>query len=108
MAQKLVKVFTILIIYPGRHQAYLVYEMDFPKQSPLKQIRKFCLDCAGGSPKEVRYCTCTECALWPFRFGRRPNSVIRAEGPKSAEFFDKRNFEERGRFDPTKGIGELE
>jgi hypothetical protein len=83
-------------------------DIRLPKASPLKQIRKCCLDCTGGSPKEVRYCTCTDCALWPFRFGRRPSSVIRAEGSESAQYFDKRNFEEGGRFDPTKDTSELE
>jgi hypothetical protein len=79
-----------------------------PRQSPIRAIRAHCRDCAGGSPKEVRYCTCTECSLWPYRFGRRPSTVIQAEGQKSAQFFDKRNFEEGGCFDPDKGVSELE
>ncbi|MBN1270900.1 MAG: hypothetical protein JXB26_01400 [Candidatus Aminicenantes bacterium] len=32
-------------------------------------IRKKCLECAGGSPKEVTLCPCINCTLWPYRFG---------------------------------------
>lgn len=41
--------------------------------TPLKSIRLRCLDCCGYQAKEVRLCSCTDCALWPFRFGRNPN-----------------------------------
>ena len=40
-----------------------------PKITPMKAIRRFCLTCAGDSPKEVGECTDKECNLWPFRFG---------------------------------------
>jgi hypothetical protein len=32
-------------------------------------IKKKCLDCAGGSTKEVTLCPVVDCPLWPFRFG---------------------------------------
>jgi len=32
-------------------------------------IRSKCLDCCGDSPKEVALCPCTQCPLWPYRFG---------------------------------------
>ena len=41
--------------------------------SPLKAVRAKCLDCSGGSAKEVRECDISTCALWPFRFGKNPN-----------------------------------
>jgi len=52
--------------------------------SPLKSIRRKCLDCCGNVRKLVAYCSCdgvnsTKCALWPFRFGIRP-STLRACG----------------------------
>lgn len=45
-------------------------------RSPLKAIRRNCLDCSGGSSKYVMWCPCdgvhsTWCHLWPFRFGLR-------------------------------------
>lgn len=43
--------------------------------SVLKAVRRKCLDCSGGSTAEVRLCILVDCPLWPFRFGRRPNTV---------------------------------
>lgn len=40
--------------------------------SPLKQIRKFCLECSCGSPSEVRLCVIPRCPLFPYRFGKNP------------------------------------
>lgn len=51
--------------------------LNFPKQSPLKQIRKQCRECWGGSVKAVRDCHATDCALWLLRFGKRPKTFIR-------------------------------
>ena len=40
--------------------------------TPMKAIRKKCLDCSG-TAQEVRLCTCEDnCPLWPYRFGHRP------------------------------------
>ncbi|MEC4681453.1 MAG: hypothetical protein VST67_12255 [Nitrospirota bacterium] len=39
---------------------------------PLKAIRAKCLDCCAGQVKEIRECPLTECALWPYRMGKRP------------------------------------
>jgi len=40
--------------------------------TPLKAIRAKCLDCCGSS-YEVSLCSCTDCALHPFRLGKNPN-----------------------------------
>jgi NAD-dependent dihydropyrimidine dehydrogenase PreA subunit len=40
-------------------------------RSPLKAIRKHCLECSGGSPQEVRLCPVETCPLYGFRFGHR-------------------------------------
>lgn len=40
--------------------------------SPLRAIRARCIDCVGGSVKDVSECH-TECALNPYRFGKRVN-----------------------------------
>lgn len=47
--------------------------------TPLKAVRKFCLDCVGGIQKEVTECNNPpgsefECLLHPFRFGRNLKS----------------------------------
>lgn len=43
--------------------------------SPLKAIRLNCLECSGGSYKEVENCKVIDCYLYPFRFGVRPNTL---------------------------------
>ena len=38
----------------------------------LSVIRAKCLDCCCYQPSEVRRCTATGCALWPYRMGTNP------------------------------------
>lgn len=40
--------------------------------TPVKSIRLKCLDCCCDSPAEVRRCSVVNCALHPYRMGRRP------------------------------------
>ena len=40
---------------------------------PTRAIRKYCLWCCCGSALEVRLCSVTSCALWAFRFGKKPH-----------------------------------
>jgi len=42
--------------------------------TPVKAIRKKCLDCCGNAYKQVRLCPCTDCPLWAYRLGKRPNN----------------------------------
>ena len=45
-----------------------------------KAIRQKCLDCSGGSYKEVTACEFKDCPLYPFRFGRgKQNAKARAK-----------------------------
>ncbi len=41
--------------------------------TPMKAIRAKCLDCCCGQYKEVELCPCSDCPLYPFRFGKNPN-----------------------------------
>ena len=43
--------------------------------TPVKAIRKNCLDCCCGSVKEVRLCPIVSCACYPYRMGRRPDKA---------------------------------
>lgn len=52
--------------------------------TPLKAIRSKCLDCSGGSEKEVRECRITSCSLHPYRMGKRPSTVARQEEARGA------------------------
>ena len=44
--------------------------------TPIQSIRQKCLDCTAGSRKEIRLCTVIQCALYPYRFGKRPTQAI--------------------------------
>jgi hypothetical protein len=46
--------------------------MGFVPMSPLRALRKHCLECLGNSSKEVAYCCSSTCEAWPFRLGRNP------------------------------------
>ena len=50
--------------------------MNFSFKTPVKSIREKCLDCTAGSRKEIRLCTVIQCALYPYRFGKRPTQAI--------------------------------
>ncbi len=79
-----------------------------PKPTPLKAIRKHCLGCCGGRPKEVRYCPLTDCPIWPFRFGRKPDAAARRFGKTGRDLLDETCFIAGGRFEPSKPISEME
>jgi hypothetical protein len=40
--------------------------------TPLKAIRRFCLECLEWKPSEVKSCTDKRCCLSPYRFGSNP------------------------------------
>ena len=40
--------------------------------NPLRAIRRKCIDCCGGSFKEVRLCTSYTCPLYSLRLGKNP------------------------------------
>jgi len=42
------------------------------QKTPVKAIRKNCLECVGGSSKLVETCASKNCHLYPFRFGVNP------------------------------------
>lgn len=41
-------------------------------RTPLKAIRAKCIDCCCGDKNEVKLCPCTDCPVYPFRFGKNP------------------------------------
>tara|TARA_Y100001970_G_scaffold244796_1_gene311312 strand:+ start:1588 stop:1746 length:159 start_codon:yes stop_codon:yes gene_type:complete len=46
--------------------------------TPIKAIRKWCLQCSGDSYTEVRLCPIKNCPLYPYRMGKRPKSDTEA------------------------------
>ncbi len=57
--------------------------------TPIKAIRRKCLDCCGGNPKEVRLCPVSACSLYPYRMVKRPGketgTTNTPANPKSRE-----------------------
>lgn len=45
------------------------------KLTPLKAIKKHCLECSGYEKKEVRECKITDCVLFEYRLGRNPKRI---------------------------------
>lgn len=46
--------------------------------SPLKSIRRKCLDCCLGSAREVNLCVIPDCSLYPHRFGKNGAGNLKA------------------------------
>ena len=40
--------------------------------TPIKAIRAKCKDCMCDQVREIELCPITDCALYPYRFGRNP------------------------------------
>jgi len=40
--------------------------------TPMKAMRAKCMQCCCNQVLEIRLCTITDCALHPYRMGRRP------------------------------------
>jgi hypothetical protein len=53
--------------------------------TPMKAIRRKCLDCCCGSSREVSLCPVHSCSLHPYRFGKRPGAVKREVTPVQIE-----------------------
>jgi hypothetical protein len=68
-----------------------VFDQETPS-SEYRAIRNYCLGCVCESPKEVRLCPSTNCALHPLRFGKRsplaprPLKSIRARCRNCSEY----------------------
>lgn len=45
--------------------------------TPFRAIRANCLICSGGSSNEVKLCPIKDCPLYPYRFGKRPQTAIK-------------------------------
>ena len=56
-------------VYLGRR--YDLWGKGIKEVTPIKAIRKFCLECAG-SRGEVKKCGNLECSLFSYRFGKNP------------------------------------
>ena len=44
-------------------------------ETPIRAIRKKCMDCCCDQLKEIRECPVIKCPLYPYRFGKRPDKA---------------------------------
>ena len=58
--------------------------------TPLKAIRKNCLECSSGSSNEVKNCIITDCPLYPYRLGKNP----KRKGMGNSNNFNKKSLVE--------------
>ena len=58
-----------------------------------KRIQMKCLDCSGGSSKEVTICHLFSCPLWARRLGVGPETKTYIQRMKTAEKFYEKDFE---------------
>lgn len=56
--------------------------------TPLRAIRRKCLDCCAGSSPEVALCHIKDCSLWPYRDGHNPRKKGQG-GPGNREALAK-------------------
>lgn len=45
------------------------------KITPMRAIRKKCLECTNGQASEVKYCLIKDCPLFAYRMGHRPQET---------------------------------
>lgn len=57
--------------------------------TPMKAIRKKCLECCCGQRNEVALCHIEDCALWAYRFGKRPDVYPTYETEVSEEQMER-------------------
>lgn len=69
--------------------------------TPMKAIRKHCLECCYGSSTEVRLCTAENCPLQAYRSGHKPKVNNYTEADINSE---KRKLQ--GGFSDSEGITE--
>lgn len=58
--------------------------------TPLRAIRKKCLDCSAGSSNEVKTCEILDCPLYPYRLGKSPNRKPRELTEEQREYLRRR------------------
>ena len=71
------------------------------KRPSVKVIRKFCVQCMGGSEHLVRDCESVECLCWPYRMGTNPSR--KGIGNEKAYFWNPFPWIEGGRVILKKG-----
>jgi hypothetical protein len=54
---------------------------ELKRRSPLKAIRRYCIECSGDNMAEAKRCELKDCPLHPYRMGKTGRT--RAANPKA-------------------------
>jgi hypothetical protein len=65
----------------------------------LKIVRAKCVDCCGGSEREVRFCVAVTCPLWALRMGSNPFRAL-ASAERKAQLAERLAKARTKRSDP--------
>jgi len=63
--------------------------------SPIKSIRRHCIECMGGSTYEPTHCTDPQCWLWPYREGHNPRLIGKERTPAQKRATDRLRNEKK-------------
>lgn len=70
------------------------------KETPIKAIRKKCIECSCGQTSEVKLCPMEDCPLYPFRMGKNPyntRTLSEEQKEKAAERLKKAREEKQNK-----------
>lgn len=70
------------------------------KETPIKAIRKKCIECSCGQTSEVKVCPMENCPLYPFRMGKNPyntRTLSDEQKEKAAERLKKARAEKQNK-----------
>lgn len=60
-----------IVFDTGKPCPFYEYRMG-NKRPSVKVMRKYCLECMGGSKEAVKECETEDCLIHPYRFGKNP------------------------------------
>jgi hypothetical protein len=60
-----------IVFATGKPCPFYEYRMG-NKRPSVKVMRKYCLECMGGSKEAVKECETEDCLIHPYRFGKNP------------------------------------
>ena len=91
-----------IVFATGKPCPFYEYRMG-GKRPSVKVMRKFCMECMGGSKEAVKECSTIDCLIYPFRFGKNPARA--GKGQSAAQMASLRSKRQA----VSKGIsGEIE
>ena len=61
------------------------------ERTPIKAIRAKCMECSNNQPSEIKECPIESCALYEYRFGKRPGTYERQEAKRKQREADAQN-----------------